>query len=86
MIILFDSKSKNSGSAMMSCIINDDVIKMTHFLEIIWYDMSGGWGARNLTLIIFFRFFTIFGAFLSLESPNLVPESKTQILGHLFDR
>ena len=34
----------------------------------------------------FFSFFTIFGAFLSLESPNLAPESKTPILGHRFDR
>ena len=86
MIILFDSKFKNPGSAMTSCIINDDVIKMSHFWVKLWYDMEGRWGGRKLTLKCFFRFFTIFGAFLSLESPNLVPESKTPILGHLFDR
>ena len=88
MIILFDSKFKNPGSAMTSCIINDDVIKMSHFwVGKIMVQHRGEMGGRKLTLKFFFRFFfALFEALLSLESPNLAPESISPILGHHFDR
>ena len=38
---------------MTSCIINDDVIKMSHFSEIIWYDMVRG-GGSEIDPAIFF--------------------------------
>ena len=64
MIILFDSKFKNPGSAMTSCIINDDVIKMSHFWVKLWYDMEGRWGGPEFDPDNFFSvFYHIWGLF-----------------------